>query len=95
MGYTSAYDMALRTDLESAVRWHLRANCYPPVPLVMTDASVRAVRFVAQGRGERNVTLPEGVTHKQRGGKVQAVELVRMLRLEAFVNAVATDGGEA
>jgi hypothetical protein len=90
MGYLSAVDMA-NTDstLEQQITWHLRANCYPPVPLVMLGACIEAIGIVQAAQwGDCDlyepVPLPDGVKWRDCD-EAPAVEIVKGYRLEAWI----------
>lgn len=86
MGYSSAYEMALATDLDSALEWHLTANCYPPLPLKMLPTCRAAIEAVVAGDSDRRIALPDGTTWKDTTTAPAGV-IVDAHRLAAFVDA--------
>lgn len=97
MGYLSALDMAsTESTLEQQITWHLRANCYPPVPLVMVGACIEAIGIVQAAQWgdcdlSEPVPLPDGVTYRGNT-EAPAIDLVNGYRLEAWIKS--TDGDE-
>lgn len=61
MGRLAAEDMAANASLETALQWHLEANCFPPIPEVY-DAALAAIIAVNDGEWDEEIALPEGVT---------------------------------
>ena len=53
-------------DLETAVRWQLEYNSYPPIPLCMIEPCVAAIENAKVGEWDKLVDLPEGVLYKGR-----------------------------
>lgn len=96
MGYLSALDMA-NTDstLEQQITWHLRANCYPPVPLVMVGACIEAIGIVQAAQWgdcdlDEPVPLPDGVTYRGNT-EAPAIALVNNYRLDAWIKPAGED----
>lgn len=93
MGYSSAYEMARATDLDSALEWHLTANCYPPLPLKMLPACREAIDAVVAGDSDRPIALPEGTTWRDATAAPAGV-IVDAHRLAAFVDAAYAEADE-
>jgi hypothetical protein len=87
MGYNNLLDIASQTDLTTAVSWHLKANCYPPVPAVMIPICVEAIDLVICEEGNQYVELPEGVLYKG-DTSAPAWAIVDNYRLGAILDAI-------
>jgi hypothetical protein len=84
MGYLRASEMAHLAPLDTALRWHLQHNHYPPVPASMVSVCRRAIKAAKAGDTERRLRLPKGVTWKgERTAPVWAV--IEGHHLEAFL----------
>lgn len=87
MGYSIAYNMAQQVDLETAVRWHLSANCYPPVPSDMAQICIDAIDAYLDGDSMREIDLPEGTLW--RGKPVApAYTIVENFRLDGIIDGI-------
>ena len=84
MGYLSAVDMLEHTDIDSALSWHMKANCYPPIPDMMFDTLKLAIEEVNDYHDSVYIGLPEGVLYKGMT-QAKAIEIVDAHRLEAFI----------
>lgn len=86
MGYTNALGIA-ETDLplEQQVRWHLRSNCYPPVPEALVPVAVDAIMAFNGGDPLAEIAFPEGVTFKGHE-TAPAYDIIVSLYLEAFTS---------
>ena len=64
MGALHAMELAdSELDLETQIRFQLRSNHYPPVPLEMVPVCIEALDAVnTDGEWEREITLPDGIT---------------------------------
>jgi len=87
MGYSAAYNFAQQTDLETAVRWHLSANCYPPVPSFMIQPCVDAINAVLEDDYNQVVDLPDGVTYKNLS-TAPAWAIIENYRLDGIVDGL-------
>lgn len=85
MGYQSARDMAEQTDLDTAVRWHLTANCFPPIPENMVEPALAAIQAMVDEEFEQEIALPEGVQY-QGQTTVEAQTLLTALHLQPFLD---------
>ena len=84
MGSSSLVGMLEVADVDTALRWHLSHNHYPPVPDSMVAVCKRAIRYANQGRWNTQVTLPVAVSF--RGARTAPVrEVVSQHHLEAFL----------
>jgi hypothetical protein len=86
MGYVSAFDMAEQTDLTTALTWHLRANCFPPIPLAMLTVAKQAIAKVLSGDRDYEIPLPDGITWRGED-QAPAWSVIDGLCLAAFVDA--------
>ena len=73
-----------------AIVWHLRTNCFPPVPMVMVDVALEAIHLIASEDADQDIDLPEGVEF--RGGtKVLPWEVVETFHLGEFLQDIDFD----
>ncbi len=72
-------------DLEAALRYHLSANHYPPVPAAMVPVAVAAIEAINAGDYEDHVDMPEGVLFRGHAyGPAYAI--AGALHLDAFLD---------
>ena len=90
MGYRNAYDMAQFADLDTALRWHLEANLYPPPPAVMFRVAREALLLALDDDTDETITLPEGVEW-QGSDTIPAWAAIEAFRLEALIDAYRED----
>jgi len=64
MGNLALRDMLENTELRRALSWHLTSNHFPPVPDIMIDPCLEAIRNAGDGEWDKLVSLPEGVGYK-------------------------------
>jgi hypothetical protein len=62
MGRLSTEAMLEQVDADTALRWHLQHNHYPPVPLAMLETCKTAIRLAREGTSKARVQLPAGIT---------------------------------
>lgn len=86
MGSTSLADMLELSDRDNALRWHLRSNCYPPVPSSMFPIARDAIVACIDGKYDTALRLPDGVTTQGGYTTCSASFVVRALHLELFVS---------
>jgi hypothetical protein len=86
MGYNNLFDLASETNIETAVSWHLKANCYPPVPDVMIPICVQAIDHAFCEEGSQYIDLPEGVLYKG-DTSAPAWAIVENYRLHAIIDS--------
>jgi len=90
MGTIAATDMVAHADLETALRWHLQHNHYPPVPLSMLPACVEAIDLAVADEWDAEVSLPDGTEY--RGRSVAPVwAVVEAHHLQPFVEQEETE----
>lgn len=91
MGYLSAYSTIeyLEGDLNKAISLHFQSNCYPPIPQELVTVAVLAVDALVDEDPERPISLPEGVTYREKD-TVPAYEIADAFHLEAFVDYIIT-----
>lgn len=87
MGANFANDLAsgeFGLSLEDAVRIHLTANHYPPVPTSMVAVCVNAIDLANDGFFDIEMVLPEGISW--RGNRTVPVgNVIEEFHLDAFV----------
>jgi hypothetical protein len=101
MGSNFAHDLADGTlDFHTALGVHLRANHYPPIPLVMVEPAIKAIEAYFEYAEDRWIDLPfDG----ERDGKpfqitwkglpkATAMTLIENLHLNEFISG--RDGDE-
>jgi len=75
MGRMQAESMAeFDIPLETAIRWQLRNNHFPPVPSEMIPVSIKAVELAREGKHTEKITTP--FEHRTYGWKVPAYVIV-------------------
>lgn len=62
MGFNTALDLSENTDIHTALRIHLQANHYPPVPSSMVQPCLDAIDAYHDEAYNRLIELPEGVS---------------------------------
>lgn len=85
MGYATALDLGQKMDRWTALSVHLRANCYPPVPVEMMEPCMEAIDLVNDGYVMLSVDLPDGVSFRGKT-TVKAYQIIESFHLEAFLN---------
>lgn len=91
MGYAQASEMADaiaqgEVDERQAIVWHLRTNCFPPLPLAFTDVALAALRALERDlEADDDIVLPEGVTWRGETA-MSPWEVIEAMHLNAFVN---------
>jgi hypothetical protein len=87
-GYADAIDQGI-CSLDMAVRAHLQSNCYPPLPVELVPACVKAIHNVQTGGSEKSVRLPACLKMRSGNGFSRTVpswRLVDAAHLDAFIN---------
>ncbi len=88
MGSLQANEMASLTDLDTALRWHLQCNHYPPIPTYMVEPCKQAIVACNDGEWDRLIDLPNGVTY--RGStEATASEIARSHHLDSWITEEA------
>lgn len=87
MGRTQAQDMVNMVDPETALRWHLQSNHYPPVPESMVAPCQKAIALATEEKWDELIDLPEGVRYKQGegGNKAPVRALIENYHLQDFL----------
>lgn len=89
MGLMSLLGMLDATDdIEEVVRWHLSANCYPPLNEIYVPMCVEAIRACRMQTDENEkitLQLPEGMFYKGDQTVVDVWTVVEAFHLEGFL----------
>ena len=84
MGSLQAIEMAGLADLETALKWHLQSNHYPPIPRYMVPVAMDAIRSADADDWDAEIRLPDDV--KWRGQNHAPVyAIVEHMHLDAFI----------
>jgi hypothetical protein len=89
MGRTGAMGMAAAVgdstiSLEAAIHWQLTSNHYPPLPVSLIPAAMRALKAARKEQWHRKVLMPKEI--KFRGLRLAPVgDLIEALHLEDFI----------
>jgi hypothetical protein len=79
MGRIQAEEMALLTDLETAVSWHLKTNHYPPVHHAFLPVALEAIELANQGDWDFVQEYPNGIQRT-------VAHTVEGLHLDTYIN---------
>jgi hypothetical protein len=92
MGHMSAVDMVAHASQDNALRWHLQANHYPPLPSSLLPVAKRVIQKAKRRDWDARVRLPKGILWK---GKTTAPvsACVEAWHLDAFLEQ-EDQGGE-
>jgi hypothetical protein len=85
VGHLHALDILNYTDFESALRWHLQSNHYPPVPAAMFDPCVAAIEAANEDDYDRQIDLT-GIAEYQGKNSAPAWAIIDAHHLDAFIN---------
>jgi hypothetical protein len=92
MGRLQAEEMAERTDLDTALRWHIQYNHYPAPPLSLVETAKKAIEVAQEGVifesdwYDELVDMPPGIAFRGRtDGKAPAGGIVEALHLDSFI----------
>lgn len=67
MGSLAAMDMVEQADPDTALRWHLTSNHFPPLPGDIFPVAKRVIARINAGEEwHKQVRLPEGTTWRGR-----------------------------
>ena len=77
-------DVIEYSELEAALRWHLRHNHFPSVPLSMVEPCMAAIDAAVAEEWDEQIALPDGITYKGRD-TAPAWAIVEQHHLDAFV----------
>ena len=84
MGSMQAREMAELADLDTALKWHLSSNHYPPLPLELLDSVKEAIENGNAGEWDAEITLPEGITYQERSS-APTWAAIQAWHLDAFL----------
>ena len=84
MGRLSAEDMLNHADRETALRWHLQSNHFPPVPLSMLRVARVSIACMESEDWDVKIPLPAGVLYHGQS-VVSAIDACRALHLDVFI----------
>lgn len=87
MGSLSTLDIISYTDFETALRWHLRSNHFPPVPDAMYEPCVAAIEAANEGDYDRAIDLTD-IAQYQGGNSAPAWAIIEGHHLDAFIDDV-------
>jgi len=87
MGYLSALDFAENADLDTALRWHLTANHFPPLPIELLPAAKEAIANAAAEDWDAPVDLRGVATYREGATAAPTWACVEGWHLEAFLAA--------
>lgn len=62
MGSLQAVEMAALTDRNTALRWHLQSNHFPPIHAVFIPVAEQAIDAYNADEPETPIEMPNGVT---------------------------------
>lgn len=84
MGHMQAGEMAEYADLDTALRWHLESNHFPPLPVELVETAKRAITLANDDQWDELVELPAGITYR---GETSVVvwAAVESMHLETFL----------
>ena len=89
MGNMHATEFASMTkageiSIDDALRWHLQANHYPPIPASMIEPCKKAIEACQEQDWHKPVELPEGISFKG-SDHAPAIEVVEAHHLFAWL----------
>lgn len=84
MGQHNLEGMMEVSDYDSALRWHLISNHYPPAPLSMMGPCKSAIEACNDDDGQREIQLPEGVSWRGHN-TCTAWAIVEGYHLDSFI----------
>lgn len=70
--------------IEDQLAWHLRSNCFPPVPLFMIQPCIEAIDACNAFDPQAEISLPEQTSWRGKD-TAPAREIVNSLRLDAWL----------
>lgn len=71
---------------ETAIKFHLESNHYPPVPEVMVAPCIEAIDAYNAEETDGVITLPKGVTYRGMA-TAPVLSLIKNYNLEAWLKA--------
>ncbi len=85
MGRHSLEGMLEVADMDTALRWHLASNHYPPIPAVMVEPCKVAIANAQQADWDVEIDLPEGILWRGQA-TCPTHALVEGLHLSQFID---------
>jgi hypothetical protein len=86
MGYASALDFAENADLDTALRWHLTSNHFPPLPEGLIGPAKEAIANAVTGATDAVVDL-RGFGQYKGSDYAPTWACVEAWNLHAFIDA--------
>ena len=86
MGYLSALDFAANADQDTALRWHLTTNHFPPLPEGLLEPAKEAIANVLAGATDALVDL-RGFGSYKGEPSAPSWACIEAWHLEAFLDA--------
>jgi hypothetical protein len=90
MGQQSLEGMLEATDYDSALRWHLSNNHFPPVPSSMVIPCKNAIQAVIDGMPDKEIQLP-GQTSWRGRDNAPAWAIIEGHHLESFLGGLTDE----
>lgn len=84
MGAVQAAEMAALADRETALRWHLQSNHYPPIPAEMIPVAIDAIEAAEDGDWDAQIPLM-GIVEWRGRTEAPVWALVEHMHLDAFI----------
>ena len=91
MGRLQAEEMIQLTDLDTALRWHLGHNHYPPLPESLLPVAKLAISLASKpGNWNVELELPDGIKYRNKTfAPVRAC--VEEWHLDSFISVEGDD----
>ena len=87
MGYASALDFAENADQDTALRWHLTSNHFPPLPVGLVEPAKEAIANALDGEHDKPVDLRGFATYKDGSSSAPTWACIDAWHLHAFIDA--------
>lgn len=84
MGRLQAFDIQKFANFETALRWHLSHNHYPPVPTAMYEPCVEAIEAANEDDWDREIDLT-GIAQYRGKDSAPAHAIIDAHHLDAFI----------
>ena len=88
MGRMQATEMAALADIDTALRWHLTSNHYPPLPIELVETAKVAITNGNAGDWDAEIELPEGITYRD-ASTAPTWAAIQAWHLDAFLDEEA------
>ena len=85
MGRLQAEEMASLTDLDTALRWHLTYNHYPPLPVSLLPVAKLAIEKAESEEWDELLDLPDRISYKG-SNKAPVHACVKEWHLDSFIS---------